>query len=305
MPKDTEFWEFYWETRLQEMEDLGKREAILAASRLVRAMGEEPGRPIRLLELGCGNGQIIGALVQAHGELPGMHTSCGIDYSYPAIEQCQRRYPQQMTFLRGDFTDARFMSGLGKFAVLLLVNALHEVFSAAYSPKLGEIDILPAKQRVLQALAEAAARLEPGGYMVLFDGLEPSEDMRRPVQIRFQHGHARRRFDGFAQEYRPFRITFHETGDPLRVQLTQRDFTRYVTKSIFLEKHLWRTERLESYQYFNETEFRTAFDKLGLAVEQLCTSTINEEKWRSEVEIETPGIDFPTEHILIIAHAPG
>jgi SAM-dependent methyltransferase len=303
MPESAEFWEFYWETRLQAMDDLGKREAILTASRLIRRLAENPAQPVRLLELGCGTGQIIGALVQAHSDVKEIRTSCGIDYIAQSIEQCRRSYPE-MTFLRADFTDAPLMAGLGKFQIVLLVNALHEVFSAGYLPELGEVDVLPAKQQVLRALSGAVECLAPGGSLVLFDGLETPGDIQRPVQIRFQHWQARRRFDLFAREYRPFRVAFREMGDPLRVELSWRDFTRYITKSIFLEKRLWQTEQLESYQYFNETEFRAAFAEAGLVINELRTLTVNYEKWCSEVEIETPGADFPMEHILILAQKP-
>ena len=44
--------------------------------------------------------------------------------------------------------------------------------------------------------------------------------------------------------------------------------------------------------------------RLGLAINELHTLTVNYEKWRSEVEIVTPGVDFPTEHILILAQVP-
>jgi len=148
------------------------------------------------------------------------------------------------------------------------------------------------------------ARLAPGGYLVLFDGLEPPGDIQQPVRIRFLHWQARRRFDTFAREYHPFQISFRECGDPFVVELSLRDFTRYMTKSIFLGKPLWQTERLESYQYFNETDFLEAFARLGLAIKELRTLTVNYEKWRSEVEIVTPGVDFPAEHILILAQIP-
>jgi hypothetical protein len=209
-----------------------------------------------------------------------------------------------MTFRQGDFTDAGLLARLGQFEIVLLVNALHEVFSAAYTLELGEVDVPVAKQRVSQALVSAAERLAPGGKLVLFDGLETPGDIQQSVQIRFQHWQARRRFDIFAREYQPFRITCQESGDPLRVELSWRDFTRYITKSIFLEKHLWPTERLESYQYFNEAEFRAAFADAGLMIRELRTLTVNYEKWCSEVEIETPDADFPQEHILIVAEKP-
>jgi hypothetical protein len=88
------------------------------------------------------------------------------------------------------------------------------------------------------------------------------------------------------------------------VELSRRDFTRYITKSIFLDKPLWQTERLESYQYFNEVEFREAISSLGLTITTLRTLTVNYEKWQDEVEIETPGADFPVEHILFLAQKP-
>jgi len=303
MPESDEFWEVYWDMRLQGLEDLGKREAILAVSKLIRRLAERPDQPVRLLELGCGEGQIIGSLVEAHTQVRSIHASYGVDYSPRPIEKCRRAYPA-MSFIDGDFTDPDLMANLGQFEIVLLVNALHEVFSASYSAEIGEVDVRQAKQRVEQALAMAVDRLRPGGYLALFDGLEPPGDIQESVHIRFLHWQARRRFDTFAREYHPFRISYRESGDPFVVELSLHDFTRYITKSIFLGKPLWQTERLESYQYFNETEFREAFARLGLAIRQLRTLTVNYEKWRSEVGIETPGVDFPAEHILILAQKP-
>ena len=303
MLESDEFWDFYWEVRLQEIEDLGKREAILAASKLIRSLAARPDQRVRLLELGCGEGQIIGALVEAHAQVQGINASLGVDYSRQSIKKCQRTY-RGMAFIEGDLTDQNLMAELGQFEMVLLVNTLHEVFSASYSPELGEVAVLEAKQRVEKALAGAAERLAPGGYLVLFDGLETSGDIQEALRIHFHQFQARRRFDTFAREYRPFRISFEESSDPLVVELSRRDFTRYITKSIFLGKRLWQTERLESYQYFNETEFKETFSRLGLVICELRTFTVNYEKWRSEVKIETEGVDFPAEHILILACKP-
>ena len=304
MPESDEFWDFYWEVHLQEMEDLGKREAILAVSRLIRGLAVRSDQPVRILELGCGEGQIIGTLVEAHAQVRSINASRGVDYSSRSIGKCRRNYPG-MSFVEGDLTDQDLIAGLGQFEIVLLVNTLHEVFSASHSSEFGEVAVLEAKQRVERALAGAVDRLAPGGYLVLFDGLETSGDIQESLCIRFRHWQARRRFDTFAREYRPFRISYRESSDPFVVELSYRDFTRYITKSIFLGKRLWQTERLESYQYFNETEFREAFARLGLVICELRTLTVNYEKWRSEVEIETGGVDFPAEHILILACKSG
>ena len=303
MQESDEFWDFYWEVRLQDMEDLGKREAILAISKLIRRLSVNPDQGVRLLELGCGEGQIIGALVEAHAQVPSINASQGVDYSPKSIEICRRFYPG-MAFTEGDFTHQDQMAGLGQFEIVLLVNALHEVFSANYSREIGEVAVEQSKLRVEQALTGAVEHLAAGGYLVLFDGLENCGDIQEKICIRFLHWQARRRFETFSHEYRPFRIAYRETGDPFVVELSYRDFTRYITKSIFLDKHLWQTERLESYQYFNEDEFRQVFARMGLVIDELRTLTVNYEKWYSEVEIKTATMDFPVEHILILARKP-
>jgi hypothetical protein len=300
MPESDGFWDFYWEMRLQELQNLGKRAAILTASKLIRRLSERTGQIVRLLELGCGEAQIIGALVEAHSQVPGINASVGVDYIHSAILTCRARYPM-MKFVEGDFTHPELLQGLGTFEVVLMVNALHEVFTSGFSSKLGEIDVPEAKHRVEKAFAGAVDCLVPGGWVVLFDGLETTGDLSEIIRLRFRSGQARSHFKTFAREYHPFKISYHEADDPFCVELSRRDFTRYITKSIFLGKALWQTERLESYQYFNEAEFRTEVARAGLVIRELRTLSVDEEKWHNVVQIETPGVNFPVEHILIVA----
>jgi hypothetical protein len=304
MPESEEFWDFYWEMRLQELQNLGKREAILTASRLIRRLTEKPGQAVRLLELGCGEAQIIGALVEGHAQVREIQRSVGIDYIPRSVETCRRRYPQ-MQFIEGDFTDAGLLERLGAFELVLLVNALHEVFTSGFSVELGEIDVPSAKRKAGDALAGAVGRLAPGGYLVLFDGLEMPGNPEQRVRLRFQSRLARQQFDTFAREYHPFQIVYQEVGGPFLVELSQRHFTRYITKSIFLGKPLWQTERLESYQYFTQAEFCQAITGLGLEIRELRTLTVDEDKWNNLVELDSPGARFPEEHILIVAQKAG
>ncbi|MCL4562103.1 MAG: class I SAM-dependent methyltransferase [Chloroflexi bacterium] len=302
MAETDEFWDFFWETRLLPMETLGKREAILAASRMIRSLAQKTARPLRILELGCGEGQIMGTLLDAHAQLCDVHASVGIDVDRQALSHCRRAYPG-VRWVEGDFTDRELLLGLGKFDILLLVNALHEVFSEGYSPELGEVDVPEAKQRVEQALAAAAGCLAPGGCLILFDGLEPPGDPFQRLRIHFLSDQARDEFELFARQYRPFRIVARQIEYPQSVELSRRDFTRYITKSIFISKPLWETERFESYQYYSEVEFREVFARRGLEILELATLTVNGEKWRSRVEVEPSDAEFPQEHILILARA--
>jgi SAM-dependent methyltransferase len=300
MPETDEFWDFYWDTRLSSIETLGKRAAILAASRAIRRLAGQVGRPLRLLELGCGEGQIIGTLLDAHTSICDVRASTGVDYNPRSLARCRQATPGAH-WVEGDFTDAALLAGLGSFDLVLLVNALHEVFSATFSAELGEVDVEAGKRRVAQALSLAAGCLDPSGCLILFDGLEPPGDPRQPVRVRFLSRTARTEFEQFAREYHPFRVSFRDLDRTGLVELSQHDFVRYIDKSIFLGKELWASERLESYQYFTEAEFRAAFSASGLEITELEMLTVNGDKWRSRVELDPPEAGFPVEHILISA----
>ena len=293
------FWDFFWEMRLRPMENLGKRAAIQAASRLMRQMARSGrGSGLRLLELGCGEGQILGALVDGHAQLCDRRACVGVDYNPRSLERCRQDYPG-LQWLEDDFTSAGYLEALGRFDLVLMVNALHEVFSSTLSA--GVVDVPAAKQRAETTLGRAAACLGAGGWLVLFDGLEPPGDPRESLRVRFANAASRRDFETFARQYRPFHITYRPGEGPLEVELPRRHFTRYITKSIFLGKSLWQTERLESYQYFTQDEFHAAFERQGLVIREERTLTMNAVKWEQRVTILTPGVGFPEEHILILA----
>jgi SAM-dependent methyltransferase len=219
--------------------------------------------------------------------------------------QTASQFNPGIRFLEGDFSDQQFLSGLGKFEIVLLVNALHHVFSDAFDEELGEVDVQAGKQAVLRTFNQILPCIKPGGYLLLFDGLEPSGDPQQPVDIRFLNRRALEDFYQFAREYQPFRIRFKTLPQEDCIQLSLHDFTRYITKMIFLGKPLWPRERLESYQYFNEHEFRDMLAANHLQIREWQLISVDDQRWQDAVEILTPGIDFPAEHVLIIAQKPG
>jgi len=293
------FWDLYWETRLGFLQGQGKGHAILAASRIIRS---NPSQPMRILELGCGEGQILGALVQAHPQATHIQESIGVDYDPVSLEVARKDYPG-IQFIHGDFTNQEFLESLGTFDLILLVNALHHVFSDAYDEELGEVDVPTAKTQVREAFSTIQAHLNSGGSLLLFDGLEMDGDIQRPVEIRFLNAEAQEAFQQFAREYQPFRIRYAASPVHMRkdtIQLSLRDFTRYITKLIFLGKPLWERERLESYQYFNQEEMIILFQENGLILTEKQLISVDMQRWQEEIEILSAGIDFPVEHILVV-----
>ena len=86
-------------------------------------------------------------------------------------------------------------------------------------------------------------------------------------------------------------------------QVVTHLYANYTLKTLetMKETDTWKTERLQSYQYFTEEEYRAAFARHGLEISELRTLTMNDEKWRCRVEIDTPGFRFPDEHVLVLA----
>lgn len=71
---------------------------------------------LRILDIGCGTGDLLAALKPSHG--------VGVDFSAGMIEEARRLYPQ-LEFKAGDAEDAGFMDSLaGPFDVILIADTI-------------------------------------------------------------------------------------------------------------------------------------------------------------------------------------
>jgi ubiquinone/menaquinone biosynthesis C-methylase UbiE len=88
---------------------------------LVRALRVHvpPGR--RVLEIGCGDGGLLAALLPSHG--------VGIDLSRRRVEEARRAHPEpSLSFVCGDASDPDVLAGLGgPFDAVVLVNVATEL----------------------------------------------------------------------------------------------------------------------------------------------------------------------------------
>jgi SAM-dependent methyltransferase len=74
------------------------------------------GEGARVLELGCGTGDLLAALKPSYG--------VGVDFSAGMIGQARKAHPD-LTFLLGDIEDASFVQGLpGPFDIILIIDTL-------------------------------------------------------------------------------------------------------------------------------------------------------------------------------------
>jgi SAM-dependent methyltransferase len=130
----------------------------------------------RVLELGCGTGDLLAALAPAFG--------AGVDFSEGMIAQARQAYPD-LEFFVGDIEDAAFVRSLpGPFDVILVVDAL------------GALDDCQAMFESLHALCTRETRLVIGHFSHLwFPALkfaeavgmkmpQPPENVLSPADVR-------------------------------------------------------------------------------------------------------------------------
>lgn len=291
-------WESYWGERQKSLQNpLGKRRAVMAAFQLLKGLTGESLRPLRIIELGCGEGHILGELLKMCDANKIVIKDCvGVDNQAHVIENARRLYPR-INFLQADY--AKRPLNLQPFDLVMMVGTLHEVYSANHSVTSGEIDQNLGKRAVERALCYSARLVAGNGHMVLFDGVEHALPELK-INVRFQSVDALNEFKKIAGEYEAFRLDYEEPkGDGL-IRISMRDFTRYITKTRFFNSSLWEIEKRESYQYFNENEFRKYLGELGINILRLECSSPYQKDWQDRVRIETPGVDFPKENILIV-----
>src|SRR6266581_3058892 len=102
----------------------------------------------RVLELGCGTGDLLAALKPSFG--------VGVDFSEGMIEQARRAHPG-LTFLVGDIEDAAFVRALpGPFDVIVVVDTL------------GALDDCQGMFEALHALCTRETRLVIGHFSHLW-----------------------------------------------------------------------------------------------------------------------------------------
>jgi SAM-dependent methyltransferase len=296
-------WESYWGARRQSLQNpLGKRRAVIAAFQIIERLAAESARPVRIIELGCGEGHILGELLKmCETSKLAVGDCAGVDNQERVIKSARRLYPR-VSFSVADYAEQPL--DLQPFDLVMMVGTLHEVYSGSRPGASGEIDPGLGKRAVAKALRHGARLVGGDRYLVLFDGVEhPLPGLQ--IVVRFKSARAMDEFKKIVSEYEAFRLSYEQAEGCRRVRISMRDFTRYVTKTRFFNSGLWEIEKWESYQYFTKDEFKKCLGEIGIDVLKLQCSTPHQKDWDDRVTIETPGVAFPQENILIVGRKTG
>jgi SAM-dependent methyltransferase len=293
-------WQAYWQTKKNNLDvPLGKHVVKDIVSALTRTFPKDQLKHLRILEVGCGEGHILGWLADTNKEINPANI-VGVDKNIDAIASGKIQYPQ-INFEYRDITDKAWTSMLGHFDIILFVNTLHEVFSSQYDPDIDEINSDKGKSLICEIINQAVGSLAKNGYLLIYDGIEYEGDiLNENVIFTLRNKDGERLFEKFCQEYMAYTPSFIQTTYKSKTtyKMNKRDFSRFVTKISLLESTIWSIEKEESYQFANENDLRRTFEnnKLHIVYKGMFTSEID--KWNSYIHIED-GV-FPFEHAIFV-----
>lgn len=273
--------EYYWAERKKNIDCFwGKGKLINEVSELV---GKQQ---CSLLELGCGEGHILGELAKKNPD----SQYFGVDYDEKAIEHATRLYPD-VVFIH-DSIQNFLIENKKTFDFIIAANVFHELYSDAVRKNCNE-----AKTDLEQIFNDTISLLNANGLFILLDGLENDN---KDLNYRFSiNDHAiLSKYNEFIESYSFLDCSYAHADIGEEICMNCHDFTRFITKLRFVGEKNWNIEKNETYQYFTEAEFLEMFknNKLHILKRECFIADIR--KWKQSIILQQG--DYPYEHIILM-----
>lgn len=215
----------------------------------------------RILDVGAGGGELAEAM-RATGR-----SVWALDGSHAAARRMREAFPK-LEVLTGLAHEVGYMAPETKFTTVVCSSIFHEVYSYG-TPATGPYSI-PALALTLRALHES---LEPGGRLIVRDGVMPAE-WAKPVYVRLKASDGVRFWETYRQTA-PF-ATWHGAQRTVHLEPVPGDPTLFAgtleSAMEFLYTYTWgwgsaKREMKELYGVFTEDGYRTFVEAHGFRVE--------------------------------------
>ena len=208
-------------------------------------------KPGCIVDQGCGTGQLMVELARLFPR----SRLVGVDLSREFLRLCdQNTYAaQDVAFIAGNVIERHIPERSA--TTVIFSSVMHEVHSyTGYD--VTQID---------RALRNACDSLEPGGHVLVRDGVSPEPAMWR---LRFLDSATRETFGRFAKEFKKGKgITFERISED-QVRLSSHDANEFICKKDYLKN--WHIEVHEEFgpltmKGWGEALVRTGFEPLHLS----------------------------------------
>lgn len=245
--------------------------------------------PVKILDVGSYNGAMLnGIYTRLPESLRQQVQLYGFDLDNNMLSEGKQKYPH-IIFKHYDITQSPNLSQ--KYDLTILSNILHEVYSAHIgNHKTGT-------KAVQKALRNVTEMVGDNGYLILMDGIKPTNG-RRLLKIDISNNGIKENLLEFAQSTYISPISCFLTNLGL-IEITLEDLATFLSKAKYIHRGFWDLESRQVYHYFTEEEFRMQMASVGLEIvdflPQYFDNTVG-------IEIVEPlGTELPAKNTLVFA----
>jgi SAM-dependent methyltransferase len=248
-------------------------------------------RPGCIVDKGCGTGSL---LVELAKRFPSSRL-VGVDLSREFLRRCDENTyaSEDVDFVAANIIERNVEAGSA--TTIIYSSVMHEVHSyTGYDPR--QID---------RALANAFDELEPGGRVLVRDGVSPAKATWR---LRLLDAATRETFSRFAVEFRHGRGVAFERLSQDVVQLSSHDANEFLCKKDYQAN--WHIEVHEEFGVWTVPEWKQALERVGflpLHLHEYVNPWIAEHRYASTVvltDADDASLPWPATNCVVVGRKP-
>jgi SAM-dependent methyltransferase len=258
--------------------------------------------PIRVLDIGCGKGDLLKVLSQiaANKENQREILLYGLDREEKLIQKAIKEgFPKDRLFQKNITAVSQEDFGV-KFDLITSLNTVHEVFSDMLGSGHRSFPLKKyqeSQKKIRELIKRLTGFLTDEGAIVIYDGLAPNNLLEK-VKFVLNSQETKRLLDEMVANNKIWKMSY-ALDDSGTVEMTQADFVRFISTLKYLDSNLWKIEQYENYYYFSEEEFEEAIESSGLTLESKVLVNNDLNIWQNCVTMKNP-FSFPYKSILIM-----
>ncbi len=261
-------------------------------------------KPIRVLDVGCGKGDLLRLLAEISSVINSRRKIYfyGLERNPELIKDIVTLgVPEENLFCMdiNDLLDQKFSH---KFDLILSINTLHEVFSGYLGVGHKGFPIneyQKAQQKLEPIIKKLSSMLSVDGAFLIYDGLAPSLDkLEGKVKFKVKDLSTVNLLKKMSRENKIWKLQFINDAQNI-FEMSYPDFLRFVSTMKYLDTKMWSIEQYENYFYYSEDEFESIFEKVGLKIESKILVNNDLNIWKKSVKL-LENTTFPYKSILIM-----
>ncbi|HQM15724.1 MAG TPA: methyltransferase domain-containing protein [Candidatus Woesebacteria bacterium] len=258
--------------------------------------------PIRILDIGCGKGDLIFLLqsIIHNQKISRKIELFGLDVNQELISRMvDEGFPKENIFVK-NIVSLKPNELPYKFDLIIIINTLHELLTKLLGfahPTFPFDQYQRAQLKIIEVLKIVSGYLSNSGSLIIYDGLAP-DNLLKKVRFRLIDQESQDLLKKISVENLIWKLSYSMLADGT-YEMVNSDYVRFIATLKYIKSDLWKIEKNENYFYFCESEFEKAIEQIGLELESKILISNDLNYWQKHIKMIDPG-SFPFKSILIM-----